>query len=648
MSRLIFTSSFLLAFCATAQTAWSAVSNAGVNLPAQDSVIVTATRSEQNSIDIPANIVVIDAQAIENSGAKNLADVLRSRAGIQVQDVVGTGARGTTLVMRGFGTNAANNTLILLDGQKLNFPTLAGPDLSSIALADIDRIEILQGSAGVLFGDQATGGVINIITKQPGKRAATLEAGRGTLDWESYRGSVSEGFDNGFGYRLSGEKQVADNYRINNNSGYSNVNLSTGYARDKLHIFAEAQHVDDDLRLAGSLSPQEIAQNRRQTDTPDDFTDRDTDRYRLGTSIPLASQWQFAVEYSYRNTASKGITFDTPFTDNVRTRGLTPRLLGNFATPYGDSIVTLGYDQQRSDYRSTLTFADINQDINDFYGQIVQPVYKDVKLTLGARHSRLNESNHVSDLHSNDSKTVGEFGVSWQITGNARVFARRDTGFRWANADENGFTLPGIDFLKPQTSKSNELGFEWHASRLQASVVFYHIDTNDELLFDPLAGSFGANINLPKSRRDGINTDWQWAATDQLQLIASAGYVDAKIRAGDFQGETVPFVARYTGSVGIDWQILSSIDFYVDAQYTGQRYRSGDDGNNLGQLGGYTIYNANLRWQQNNWYTSVRANNLFAKEYNGFTGSFLSGDTAVVFAYPAAKRQLFFTVGYKF
>lgn len=648
--KSLFPCAFLLSIgCVT--TAFSAVVNDAHSTTDFDQVIVSATRTEQTTIATPTNITVIDADAIERSGAQNLPDLLRSRAGIQVQDNVGAGSRGTTLVMRGFGTNAANNTLILLDGQKLNNPSLAAPDLSSIAIGDIERIEVVQGSAGVLFGDQATGGVINIITKRPQQRDINVEIGRGSHDQELYRASVGEGFDNGIAYRLSAEHKLADNYRDNNNSNYSNINFSGDYTNDMVRLFIEAQQVNDNLRLPGALTPDQIAQNRRQTTTPDDFSNRDTDRYRIGSAIALNPQWTLHLEYSYRDTDGKGDLFAAPFAESVTIKGFTPRITGDFDTPFGKSLLTLGYDQYASSYTYDSSYfpKDAEQTLKDEYAQLVVPVYTKLTATVGARVSHSYQDNHLTDSSKSDREIASSVGLSYQATDALRVFARKDSNFRWANADENASTLPGVEFLKPQTGDSYEIGSAWQTATLQASATLYRLITDNELVYDPAAnGGFGANINLPRSRRNGINTELQWHATDAVALRASAGYVDAKVTSGNFDGETVPFVAARTGSAGIDWQIAQSINLYVDAQYTGRRYRNGDDPNVFGQLGGYTVYNANLRWQYRNVWTSLRVDNITAKKYEGFTGVSISSYGNYFYAYPAAERQVFATIGYKF
>ena len=94
------------------------------------------------------------------------------RRAIAVRDYYGNGAR-TSVDMRGFGETAPVNTLVLIDGRRINLPDLSGADWSQIAKEDVERIEILRGSGSVLYGDNAAGGVRNIITKKAKKPIGT-------------------------------------------------------------------------------------------------------------------------------------------------------------------------------------------------------------------------------------------------------------------------------------------------------------------------------------------------------------------------------------------------------------------------------------------------------------------------------------------
>ena len=185
-------------------------------------VVVSATRSEERDVKTPANIAVIDRTEIETSGAANRADLLRGHAGIQISDLFGDGSR-PTVSMRGFGGNAQANTLILVDGRRLNNADLGNPDLNSIPLEDIERIEIVEGSGGTLFGDQAVAGVINIITRAPEKLRARAVVQAGSYDHHDESLTVENRHSNGFGYRFSGVKRDTDNYRRSNGSDFDSL-----------------------------------------------------------------------------------------------------------------------------------------------------------------------------------------------------------------------------------------------------------------------------------------------------------------------------------------------------------------------------------------------------------------------------------------
>ena len=166
----------VIAAAGIALPVYSDTDKAAAEIPA---VVVSAARTEQSTLTTPASITVITREQIEDSGSRHIVEVLRGQGGVQINDLYGDGSRAT-VGMRGFAESAGSNTLVLVDGRRLNNPDLASPDLNSIALEDVERIELVQGSAGVLFGDQAVGGVINIITRKPGALRHSLELSAGS------------------------------------------------------------------------------------------------------------------------------------------------------------------------------------------------------------------------------------------------------------------------------------------------------------------------------------------------------------------------------------------------------------------------------------------------------------------------------------
>jgi iron complex outermembrane receptor protein len=140
-----------------------------------DEVVVTATRFKDKTTDKPVNLSVITREDIQQSSARTLPELLSEQAGITARDFFGNNAASATVDMRGFGAAAGQNTLILLDGRRITDPDMSGVQWASIPFAAIERIEILRGSGAVLYGDGASSGVINIITRTPSRQGGSGE-----------------------------------------------------------------------------------------------------------------------------------------------------------------------------------------------------------------------------------------------------------------------------------------------------------------------------------------------------------------------------------------------------------------------------------------------------------------------------------------
>ena len=131
-----------------------------------EEIVVTATRYEEKIPDVPAHVTIITDEDIKNSPAQDIPDLLSTEAGIHVYDIGGN-RRNLAVDLRGFGETALLNTLVLIDGRRINEADLSGVDWFQIPVDRVKRIEIIRGGRGsVLYGDNATGGVINIITKE--------------------------------------------------------------------------------------------------------------------------------------------------------------------------------------------------------------------------------------------------------------------------------------------------------------------------------------------------------------------------------------------------------------------------------------------------------------------------------------------------
>ena len=165
-----------------------------------ETIVVTATRTETRLEDVTTSISVVSEDEIRQQQAPRVLDVLRDVPGV---DLVQTGSQGsnTQIFIRGA---EADQTLVLIDGVELNSVTLGTFDFSGLTTDNVERVEVLRGTGSTLYGSQAVGGVVNIITKRGRGRPSVSVAGEGG-NGPAGRGAIaSSGQIGGLSYSLAG------------------------------------------------------------------------------------------------------------------------------------------------------------------------------------------------------------------------------------------------------------------------------------------------------------------------------------------------------------------------------------------------------------------------------------------------------------
>ena len=621
---------------------------AATEIPA---VVVSAARTEQSTLTTPASISVITRDQIEASGARHISEVLRGQGGVQINDLYGDGSRAT-VDMRGFGETAGSNTLVLVDGRRLNNPDIAAPDLNSIALEDVERIEIVQGSAGVLFGDQAVGGVINVITRKPAALRHSLKLSAGSYNTVQLHAMTSQALDNGFNYLLSVDARESDNYRDHNEASYLNGLGKLGFDYATGSVFGELQYINDQLNTPGTLFADEVIANRRQVSTnfANDFSDAKTAIARLGLVQQVGDHWSFEGELTGRDTngefrLSSVFAPETSIsTQDRRVVEFTPRLIGFFPA-WNSTLMTLGADIIASDYLLTSRFGDqaVDQSQRSLYAQAVVPASGALDLTLGVRYAEVENElrdsfTFVNGQNVDDDVTVGTLGLAFRAGENWRILFRADQNYRFPKVDEYTSALPittppGITILKTQQGLSVETGVEWTSARNTAKLLVYQLDLDDEIAFDPV--NF-ANINLAETRRRGLITSGHWQQTRKLGYTASYTLTDAEVLGGTFAGKDIPLVARHSVLLEGDYRLDDRWQLYAELVAISDRVFAGDFNNELGRLPGYGLVNLKAAYDYRDFTFTGRINNLLNKKYSNVGQLSFDPNTFV-------EREAFFT-----
>lgn len=233
------------------------VTAAGSSVSAQErnvklnEVVVTATKTEKELKDVTQSVTVITAAELRNSGATTAAEALRTVTGVAITD---QGTRGglATLSIRGA---SYSQVLVLLDGVRINSPRDAGVDLSAlpVALDDIERIEIVRGPSSSLYGADAVGGVVNIITKKPTGTVSRISGAAGSHGYDSLQMNTSSRKGAGY-YSVTGTRETSDGYRLNSDLEQWIVNGRVGYDVSKdTSIDLTANYIGKENGTPGSL-----------------------------------------------------------------------------------------------------------------------------------------------------------------------------------------------------------------------------------------------------------------------------------------------------------------------------------------------------------------------------------------------------------
>ncbi len=601
-------------------------------------VVVTASREKEAAAKVPAEVVVIDAQQIARTNAQNVPEVLQW-ANLHVSDIGGN-SRNYNIDLRGFGDNAPANLLVLVDGRRINEADLSVADWALIPLARIARIEIISGPRGaVLYGDNATGGVINIITQEGS--GLQVEAGAAYGSYDTYKGSAGVGGGAGiFSYNLSASYLNSDGYRDNSatEAKDAGANLRLDPLPNLGISFSGGYHKDD-TGLPGAILQSQFDQGASRTTSfyPNDFADTEDYYINNGYEFFFLSDDAFRLDLSYRDrTVEQYASFsDGYFTGDtdIDTLAAAPRF--TFQGNFGDvsNRIIFGGDLSRNaeDILNTSSYlgaatTDTYHLKRTNYGYFADDdlgVTRNLSLSGGYRHER---AEYSFSSGSADDRTFDEeaftTGINYQL-GPAKVYASYGRSFRYPLLDEmfNFMANSVLPDLEPQLSHNLEAGTKFSLLQdLSFAFDLFRIRTEKEIFYNPNAGMFGANQNLDgKTDRSGFDVRLAYLHNG-WDGGAAYTFTDAQIEGGQYAGGKIPNVPEHKAAAHLGYKFDMGLYLGLNTIYVGSRYLIGDFNNLFVKQDAYTLLNAKVKYDWRLLTFFVDLNNILNKEYASFGG----------------------------
>ncbi len=600
----------------------------------EDQMVVTASSVEQNLKDAPASISVITREDLQRKPVQNLKEVLKDVPGVQLTNE-SDNRQGVSI--RGLGSSY---TLILVDGKRVNSRNAVFRhndfDLSWIPAESIERIEVVRGPMSSLYGSDALGGVVNIITRKVGTRwHGTLSADT-TVQEHRDRGDTGNGnffasgplVDDLLGVKVYGALGKRNKDQASSASGSTGQPRIEGYTSRNANVeFSLTPDKDQDITFGYGMDRQD-----RDSDTLDKNR-IERENYSLGH----AGRW---------GVANTELRFYGEKIENKNAKTITSKnnsLDGKVVIPLGDytQFLTFGGEYRNDKLEDAVNMKNGGSVQANQYALFLEDewhIFENLTLTGGVR----------MDDHEN-------YGVNWSprayLVYNATDTVTLKGG--WASAFKapsllqlspdwlsgscrGSCNVVGNKDLKAETSESMEFGLYYAGQRgwledVTASATVFQNDIDDMITvirtanrslapsypnfagFDASGNPIFRYYNVNKARIRGLETELGLPVADKLNLRLNYTYNDARdlSNGGNKPLSELPF---HTTNATLDWKPLEDWSFYLSANYKGKS-RTVTDGN--ATPGGYTTWNTGGSYQVNKA-VKIRAGvlNLTDKDLN--------------------------------
>lgn len=503
-----------------------------------DPMMVTAARYEKRDVDIPAATEIYDQQKIEKLGANNVMEVVKNIPGFTLT----ASPTGNTYI--GFRGIAKDNVAILVNGIPLNQD--GNYDLESISADIIDRIEVVKGGATVLYGSNASAGVINIITN---KKAAKNKVLVGFGDKNKFKGAVNVATDK---LQLSYSRQQSkDRGFVYKNSGASNYYTGDKLEKDSLNL---QYAISDNLSLQYMYS-KKVSDCSRLVDGAYKPGFHSDIKYNFGQLRYVNDDLQATVFFRNRDwkfntsTHQKGHNYGADLQDKFK---------------LGNTMLTVGANYENENTKNSNNIEAAKRDSAAVFFMTETEVSDKTKIFLGAREAYVEKSG---------SKFCPQFQVMHSLGTDDNIYLNVNRSMRAPHVNEQWGTSTQLmnPDLKAENGWNYELGWK---KKLAADELFkvnlYHMDINDRIYSQRNYNDSGKSmfLNANKYRNTGVEVSYEKAASEKFSYNVGVSYgnPEQKLAKGDWQ--RVDFKLGLHAGVGYN---LGKTNANIYANYMAER-----------------------------------------------------------------------------
>jgi vitamin B12 transporter len=579
-----------------------------------EDVIVTANKIEQKQNGTSKVITVITAAQIQQNAGRTIAQLLNEQAGLSLPGALSNLGTVPTIYMRGA---ASGRTLILLDGAPVGDPSMISNefDLNLVPLNQVERIEILKGAQSTLYGSDAIGGVINIITKSKGKPFVS-----GALSYGSYgtkQGNLQFNSNiNKLNYTIGFENQNADGFSsakdITNKANFD----KDGYQNNSFFVKAKYQ-IDSlwDVQLSSRKTAYSSA-----IDYGGFMDDRDNEFKNATTMSGLVlkykkSKTSFQLQYQYTTQDRIYLNDSADKTyliyENNQYAGTTHFADAFLSTPINKNIqwivgTDFRYGSYNQSYEAILkVYGPYSFSTNDTF-QFQNALYTSVLINDNAKKWLLELGARYNNHNRFGNNQTFTFNPSYALTDQVRLVASVSTGFKAPSLYQlgNNDQLGNNNQLKAETSFNTEFGLSFKKGDVFARAVYYNRTIKNGIDYNNINFQY---FNFIQQKVNGLEIEIQHPLNQQhhfsLNYTLMNGQETNQNRITNTDTVTYNYLLkRPKHSLNAQWNyaINSKWSASLMGRFISERKDVGVYGAPDVTLGYYTLLNASLQYKWSN------------------------------------------------
>ncbi len=585
-----------------------------------DPIVIEYSPREQLS-DSPTSgfTEVFKAKQIQQSNAKSVGEFLAQNASVVTFDNQGTGL-APSIGLRGFGSTASQNTLILVNGIPVNTATLEAPLLKSISLTDVQQIEVRPGSASANYGAGATAGVINILTAP--NATGTFEADAGSFGFGQVLASIGD-LQESRSYSVSASSTTFDGYR--NNTDFEKETASLKYANDSdsnyQNLFVTVDRGEQNTLSGSTLSM--LAQDNKGGKTADSF-DFDSIIATFSDERNLMGQ-SLVTSFGYVESNQEGtISGSTLFDQTTRGFRINAEMTVNSGLYYGAELRSDRYDYfspnvswgtKKSDSEQRQTSLYLGTQLVEREDLLLSAVGRIASVKDQVRYTHTSAANNAS-VDETQSASAWNISARKQLNKTLVFRGSLDQAYRFATVDEQQDSKALPNALRPQISNSLHLGIQQQIEGGFVDLEAYHMEISDEIAFQDNPWPNSGNFNVDSTTRTGATAKLSRAISDSTNLDVSMTLLDSEVTGGVHEGKRLPSVAEQTFRFTVEHNLGAGVSTRLSGRFESDKVLASDWNNEGGRVSDQATFDWSIQKKYENFSLKLGVDNLFdAKNY---------------------------------